>query len=288
MAKDLPASVDTEIAADQSRPVPLFELTLDAGTLRYCAAQSNLVFPTGGNTYTARAINLSNLVHRAEGQIVQGTIQFDDTTGEISAYLAAESFDGKAISIKKVWLDALGDATYFNGIFSGYMEEVERIGPSWAEISFVSGKPLGRQLLLDTYQIRCNHDFGDAMCNQNGLADLTTLKATGTADSGSATTLVDNALTQVDDFWNFGRIEIVYAGDTYYRKIKDFVAGTDTLTFDVALPFAIDNTCTYTVYKGCSNTWNACQSIEAWGPSADNKANFGGFMHIGEQATLNF
>jgi len=282
MPKDLPSDVDTQIAAKHSRPVILFTLTLDAGTLRYAAAQSNLVFPTGGNTYTARAINLANLMWRVEGQIVKGSLQFDDVTGEISAYLQAESFDGKALVIDKVYRDALGNATYYNRLFTGYMEEIETIGPQWAEIPFVNGKPLGRQLLLDTYTPRCNNQFGDTLCNQDGNADLTSLKATGTADSGTTSTLVDNALTQADDYWNYGRAELVYDGDTYYRKIKDFDAASDTVTFDVPLPFAVDNTVTYTLYKGCSFTWDVCQSNQAWGPSGDNKANYRGFMHIGE------
>jgi len=283
LPKNLQADIDTEVAARNSRPVILVTMTLDAGTLRYAAAQSNIVFPTGGDTYTARAINLNNVVWRVEGQIVKGTLQFDDVTGEMSAYLLTESFDGKAIQIKKVYRDAMGNALNYNMLLNGYMEEVESIGDQWAEIPFVSGKPLGRQLLLDTYTPRCNNQFGDSLCNQDGNADLTSLKATGTADSGTTSTLVDNALTQVDDYWNYGRAELVYDGDTYYRKIKDFDAGTDTVTFDVPLPFAVDNTVTYTLYKGCSFTWNACQANEAWGPSGDNKANYRGFMHIGEK-----
>lgn len=285
MPKALHASVVTQIDAASARPVLLFELTLaESGTLRYAASQANVVWPTGGNTYTAKAVEVSNISRRAEGQIVRAVIRFDNVAKDMAAYAEAESFDGQAISIKRVWRDALGSADYYNEILNGYMEEVVSIGRQWMEVKAVEGKSLQRQALGPLYQKLCNHRFGDGRCNADGYADLTSLTASGTADSGSATTLVDDALTQADDYWNYGQIEITHGGVKYRRKVKDFVAATDTVTFDVALPVAVSNGDAYTIWKGCSQTWNACQANEAWGPSADNKANFLGFIHIGKAA----
>ena len=126
----------------------------------------------------------------------------------------------------------------------------------------------------------CPWKFGGTECNTDALADLTALTASGTADSGSTTTLVDNALTQIDDYWNNGNIELTKGGIVYTRKVKNFVAATDTITLDVALPVAVDNTTTYVVYKGCDQTWATCKAENAWGPSADNYLNFGGCIHI--------
>ena len=57
-----------------------------------------------------------------------------------------------------------------------------------------------------------------------------------TTDSGTTTTLVDSARTEVDDYW-IGATLRVFTGNNKgaVRKITDFVAATDTLTFD-ALP----------------------------------------------------
>jgi len=126
----------------------------------------------------------------------------------------------------------------------------------------------------------CPLEFGGTKCNTDGNANLAALTASGTADSGTTTTLVDNALTEADDYWNYGKIKITKATVEYWRVVKDFVAGTDTITFDVAMPFAINNTCTYVVYKGCDKTWDVCAAGSAWGPSADNSANFKGAIHI--------
>ena len=43
---------------------------------------------------------------------------------------------------------------------------------------------------------------------------------------------------------------------------------------------AVDNTCTYVLYKGCDQTWDTCGANNAWGPSANNQANFAGCLHI--------
>jgi len=285
MPKSLPAQVVTQIDATTSQPVLLFELELDAGTLRYCAANTNLVFPTGGNTYTAQTIQVGAIESTAEGQINRVSLQFDNVSGEWTSYTNGEKFDGKQIVIKKVYRDALGSAIYYNELFRGYLEEVKKITRFWCEMSAVSGKPLGRQMLLDVYQERCNHLFGYGQCNYDGYADLTSLKVVGTADSGTTSTLTDAALTQADDYWNHGQIQIIINSKTYYRKVADFDAGTDTITLDVPLPVSISNGDSYIVYKGCDQTWKTCSAQNAWGPSSDNSANFGGFIHINRIST---
>jgi len=175
---------------------------------------------------------------------------------------------------------ALSSADNYNEIFNGYMEKPTGIDRHWVSIPATSGQPLPRKALTLPYQRACPWRFGKTECNTDGFADLTSLTATGTADSGTTSTLVDSALTQIDDYWNWGRIVVTKAGVEYHRKIKDFVAGSDTLTFNVELPVAVDNTTTYVMYKGCDKTWDTCGGNNAWGPSADNELNFGGCIHI--------
>lgn len=279
MPKSISAEVITQMDATQKRPVLLFELGLSS-TIRFAAYKTNIVFPTGGNTYTAKAIMIPNVSQILEGQIGRVTIKFDNVTKDMAAYAHNEDFRGKSLIIKRIYLDAIGDAAYYNEVFNGHMERPSEISPQWLTVTGTLGKPLNRKVLSFAYQRMCPWIFGGVNCNTNGNADLTSLTASGTADSGSVTTLVDNALTQVDNYWNHGEIEITKSGVVYYRRIKDFVDATNTITFDVAMPFAIDNTCTYVVYKGCDQIWDTCKSDNAWGPSADNKANFGGCIHI--------
>jgi len=279
--KELSASVITQLDAQQKRPALLFEIYLTGLTLRYVAYMTNVTFPTGGNVYTAKAISFGGVSQTLEGQIGRVAVNFDNVSKDMTAYIDAYDFEGRTLSIKRIFLDAIGSSAYYNELFRGYMEQPKEITRQSVTISATEGKPLQRRVLLKKYDRECNLTFGGTACNTDGNANLASLKATGTADSGTTTTLVDNALTQVDDYWNYGSIILVKGGITYNRKVYDFDAGTDTITLDLGLPVAIDNTTTYTVYKGCAKTWDACQSNQAYGPSADNKANFGGFMHIG-------
>ena len=279
--KSLPAAVVTQIDAQQKRPALLFEISLTGLTLRYVGYMTDVTFPTGVNVYTAKAISFGGVSQSLEGQIGRVSVNFDNVKKDMSAYIDAYDFEGRTLSIKRIFLDAVGDASYYNELFLGYMEQPKEISGQSVTITATEGKPLQRKVLLKKYTNTCNLTFGGTACNIDGNADITTLKATGTADSGTSTTLVDNALTQADDYWNYGSIIIVHAGVTYNRKVEDFDAATDTITLDLGLPTAIDNTTTYTVYKGCAKTWDSCQSNKAYGPSADNKLNFGGFMHIG-------
>lgn len=282
MPKTLPAQIITQLDAQQKRPCLLFELGLTS-TIRFAAHKTNITFPAAGNTYTAKAIEVSNVQQSLEGQVGRATIRFDNVIRDMAAYANNEDFQGKSLIIKRIYLDELGDASYFVEVFNGYMERPKEIDRHWLTVTATMGKPLSRKALSFAYQRMCPWVFGGAECNTNSLANLTSLTASGTADSGTTSTLVDNALAQADNFWNNGRIEITKSGVTYYRKVKDFVAASDEVVFDVELSFAVDNTCTYIVYKGCDQTWDTCRGINAWGPSADNKANFGGCIHISKK-----
>lgn len=283
MPKAIPGAVITEMNLAQKRPVLLFELGLSS-PLRFTAYKTNIVFPTAGNTYTAKAIQISGVSQSLEGQIGRVTIKFDNVIKDMAAYVNNEDFRGKSLIIKRIYLDSIANATDYNEVFNGHMERPSEISPQWLTVAATLGKPLNRKSLSFAYQRMCPWIFGGTECNADGNSDLTSLTASGTADSGSTTTLVDNALTQADDYWNHGEIEITKAGVVYYRRVKDFVAGTDTITFDVEMPFAIDGTCTYTIYKGCDQIWDTCKATNAWGPSADNYLNFGGCIHISKKA----
>ena len=285
MAQDLPAAVDTEIAAEQSRPILLFEIYLDSGTLRYSATNVNVVFPaTGGNTYYAKTIGMGNIQTTAEGQIESVSLQFDNISQDMHTYNVAESFSGKQIIIKKVYRNILTSSTYYREIFNGVMEEPNRIDKTWLVVNAINGVRFQRRVLQKYFQKECNNVFGDANCNRDGYADLASLKAIGTADSGTTTTLTDNALTQAADYWKFGKIAITISGSVYNRFVESFDAATDTIAFDAPLPTAVIAGSAYTLYKGCPLTIEACKldgSI-SYGPSANNIANFDGFVHIGE------
>lgn len=279
MPKSLEAAVITQLDAVYKKPVLLFELGLSS-TLRFAAYKTNITFPTGGNTYTAKNIEIDGISQSLEGQIERVTVKFDNVSKDMAAYANNEDFRGKSLVVKRIYLDAIGSADNYVEVFNGSMELPTEISRYFLTVPATVGKPLNRRGLKTQYQFLCPWIFGGTECNTDSLADLTSLTASGTADSGTTSTLTDNALTQADDYWNHGRIEITKGSKTYYRKVKDFDAATDTVTLDVELPEAVDNTCTYVLYKGCDQTWETCGANNAWGPSADNTANHAGCLHI--------
>lgn len=276
MAKDLQAAVETQKDAQQKRPVLLFELGLSS-TIRFAASIDDVVFPTGGNTYTAKTIHFGSVSQSAEGTVGRVTVKFDNVSRDMAAYLAIEPFKNKSLVIKRVYRDAMGSADNYVELFRGTMEAPRSVNQKWLTVSATFGKPLNRKLLGVKYQRQCPWKFGDT--DTCGAAVTST--GLSAVDSGTTTTLRDDsALTQSDDYWNHGRVEITKDGVTYYRMIADFDSGTHTITFDAALSFAVDNTCNYRAYKGCDKTWDTCGANNAWGPNADNQDNFGGCLHI--------
>jgi len=278
--KNFPSAVDTQLAAQKKQPVNLFILHLSS-TVRFAASKTNVVFPSsGGNTYTAKAITVSGLDQSAQGTIERVTFKFDNTDRSMASYAHAEEFQNKVIEWWRVFRDALANSQNYIEMFRGLMEQPSGTDRNWMKITAIAQKGIRRSTQKLIYGRNCGHTFGDAQCNYNGYADLTSLKASGTADSGSITTLTDNALTQAADYWNYGAIEITIDGYTYRRIVRDFNASTDTITFDVELPVAVGSGDSYTVWKGCPKTWAACGAGSAYGPSSNNQNNFGGHIHI--------
>jgi hypothetical protein len=277
MPKSVPAAVTTQMDLAGKRPVLLFELGL-ASTLRFAGYKVNIVFPTGGNTYTAKHVITEGLSQSLEGQIERVVVKFDNVQRDMAAYAHNEDFNGKKLIIKRVYLDALGNASNYNELFNGTMERPTEISRQYLTVPATVGKSLNRKTLVAAYQKMCPWVFGGAECNTNGLADLTSLTASGTAVSGSTTTLYDNALNQAANYWTYGEIAITKGSKTYYRKVSSFAAGT--VAFDVELPVSVDDTCAYVLLKGCDQTWETCGHSNVWGPSGDNSYNFGGCIHI--------
>jgi len=117
MPKNIPNDVIVQMDAVGKRPVLLFELGL-ASTLRFAAYKLNVVFPTGGKTYSAKAIKVRNITQTLEGQINRVTVSFDNVSRDMAAYSNNESFRGKSLVIKRIYLDAVGNATYYNEVFN--------------------------------------------------------------------------------------------------------------------------------------------------------------------------
>jgi len=97
--------------------------------------------------------------------------------------------------------------------------------------------------------------FEQKLCNEQKLSfpRSNVETASGTAESGSTTTLVSTGLQNKDnypdDYWNYGCVEIIAGTNKYEkRQITDFVRSTGTVTC-AAFSVAIDSTSQFRLIK---------------------------------------
>jgi hypothetical protein len=109
-------------------------------------------------------------------------------------------------------------------------------------------------------------DIATILTNTNGIVAAS---ATGTADSGSTTTMVDAVLTEADtDYWAGSWIRFTsgnISGQT--RLITGFTPGSDTVTFFPATTQAV-GTNTYEILPSGAIDWNS-----AWDAEVESEVN---------------
>lgn len=106
------------------------------------------------------------------------------------------------------------------------------------------GAPVGASISVDVAGVQS--DTNDIQTRIpaaliNGRISSTGAVVSGTADSGSTTTLVDSALTQANDNYWSGHLLVMTSGNLagQARIITGFVAATDTLTVTPAFTVAV-------------------------------------------------
>ncbi len=269
MAKTIDASALTKAEADTNIPIYLVEIALDSATLRFAENNEDIVFPTGGNTYTAWDIEFGRVVNKLTNEIDRIDFNFDNTDLSMSTYLASNVFQGKILTLKRVFADLLGSADYATIVFAG------EIGGITVDESFFSCTVLSHLVKMGNlipsrlYQPNCTWDFGGTEC------DATTGVLTAqTADADCTTILIkDAARTEDDDHWRDGIIEFTTGDlDGEKRIINKSASGEIT----VITPFSDSASAAdqYTIIRGCTKIPTDCIG------KFDNWINFGGFVAV--------
>ena len=90
---------------------------------------------------------------------------------------------------------------------------------------------------------------GDLKIATGALTETESTGTTGTADSGTTTTMVDDALTEADDYWIGYALEFTSGlNNGEERIVTDFAAGTDTITVASAFTNAVVATDAYSLH----------------------------------------
>lgn len=145
-----------------------------------------------------------------------------DSAGTVLLNQTAMSIDGTTGVCTYAW-DSTGNDAGFN-----YQVKYE----------LDSYDPVIRLFDIMLYPFINNVTDDDLFAEYKGLKSGE-YEASGEAQSGSGTTLVDVNRAEADDYWNGGRLEIYQGQDVFIREITDFVLATSTLTFTPAMTTAI-------------------------------------------------
>jgi len=194
-------------------------------------------------TGTAGAKTAVNVMYTVTRQLVDlaypttsGRAMDVDAAGgvEVGSFQAgaitAAAFTAGAIDAAAIATDAIGAAELADGAITA--------------ATFAAGA-------IDAAAIATNAIDADAIA-ADALPELRGAVATGTSDAGgSTTTMVDAALTQGDDYWN--DMVILFTSGAIVgqsRLITDFVAATDTLSFEPAVAASVGAGFTYEILPG--------------------------------------
>lgn len=286
MPKKISSAVSAQLSAQQRRPANLFILGLGSGvTLRYAAAKTNVTFPAAGDTYIAKAASYGKINTTTEGQVGRVSVRLDNTARDLAAYANQIGFKGRKLLIWRIFRDASGTTDY-DTIFSGYMEE-PNYDYNWMLITATSGLALDKKYPEKNYGRMCSLKFGGTRCNADGNSNLTSnsLATSSFTVRGGVTHFYDTMLkSSAASTWIHARIRLFVGGVTEERLGIDFKvsAGGGTVIFDVPCKTAISASTRYEMIRGCSKNWTACSGVSAFGPTADNRLNYGGFLHVGK------
>jgi hypothetical protein len=192
------------------------------------------------NNDTAAADNLDDILDEGGGSGVDLALQS----------LAVSAATGNAVSIVTSGGNGNGVAIVGNGTGAGISTTGGATGVGFVATGAGYG---GRFIATAGVGLGAN----GTTSHTEGIIDTGSVL---TADSGSATTLVDSALNQADNDWWKGMYVQSLSGTTsgQIRRIASFTASSDTLTFDRAFTAAI-STNSYRILAASADS-----NAEAW------------------------
>ena len=181
MAKTFSSSYDSEISQTQNRPLEIYDFYLldetdtTALTLRFTDSDANVGFfdPYDDSTqeYLTFPLSRSSVRFTADNEVDSVTITAINVSKEFSAYLANNTFRGRNVVIRKIFLDVPFASDNATQVFNGYINTVSADSKT-LEVGCVSRFEIQSDLLPGrTYQLLCPWKFLDpSTCKfENGV-----------------------------------------------------------------------------------------------------------------------
>jgi len=271
MTREIPTALASKVAAEENRPLELFEVFLDTETLFLAQAEDHVVF--GVQTYTAAGISREPVRTSLELEVDECSVRIDNVDLAFSQRAIATDFIGRQVVVKKVDRDALGSSTNFLTVFDGRMDEpvLDQQTLSVKVRSWLDA--LHHVVPRRVFSTLCNYQHYDASCAVSRT--LGTNLVTGTA-IGSST---DEALVAAvlsgfaSAYWGpIGTLKF-HAGSNANvgREVIGSDQGSNSVSVRIPFPVSIHSGDVFSLSRGCRKTLADCMS------KYDNFLNYGGF-----------
>lgn len=276
MPKTMNASVEAESLLSKNIPFWLVTIELTGLTIRLTSHDSDVTFPlTDGETYTSWGFSFGDIGGQLGMEVDKVKIDIDNVSLAFSAWAAEYDFQGKKLTIARVFAGHLDDADKATVIFAGEMG-APQVDEETCSIEVKSPLIwLNQKLQRRAYSPDCPWRFDGDECRPGELASIAG-ETTGTAEAGSdASTLIDSSRTEDDEYWTPGTLEMT-AGTEENIGVKRQVMTSSSGEIQVtkAFPAAIQTGDTYAIRRRCYKTAHDCWT------RFDNLENFGGFEMI--------
>lgn len=253
----------------ENRPIELYQVYLDQGTLYLAAHDVNVPFfdELGEPVeYLALQISRGPITTNIETRVDECRVMLDNITRELSALVIATELRGRRLKIIKVFENLLNNPEHQITVFDGIMDEpvVTQEAAAVRVMSRLDG--LNIRTPRRRFRRLCNWKFGSPECG----VDLASVTVSGTvlAIGGDGRTFTLSGRNEPAGHYVDGVLTIGNEHRSVIGSNGQFV--TVDYAFDEAK--AGDS---YTLRRGCNKTYDE-SCVGRFG----NGARFGGFLSV--------
>lgn len=169
MPKSIDAATKTKAQAAANKPIYLIELALTGATVRLAATNADIVFPTGGNTYTGWGISFGSVTNSISGGVDRVSLRLDNTNLVMGGYVASYVFPGRICTIKRIFTDLVSSANYAMTVFAGVMG-APVVNERHLEVMVISPMARLQQQAGRLYQNLCPWEYKGTECGDGGTS----------------------------------------------------------------------------------------------------------------------
>lgn len=277
--KTVSVPAQTQVNADQNRPIELYDVYLKTETLHFTDHHEAVPFwdPEGNAvSYLPIPIQRGEIQQDVNAKALRVTVRIDNVNQAMAFYAEANEIRGRRVSVRQVFLDAVASAQDAVFLMKNALIDSYTISEAWLEATLTSSiGSLNIEIPKWHYQLLCNRKFGDAGCSVDvNSSDNKKIKTTGAGSTQSV--IQSSGFTEAADYFLDGELHIM-SGPLAGQKRRIVASQSGQVTVQFGFTQAPASGITIHAYRGCDKSPSACLN------RFNNKINFGGFDTIPQE-----